>query len=149
MAAMSCGYLHSLEKNAEVPRHFALKANRPTSYNLERSIGPRVVAWPQITKHRGALRPKPRDQEHREPSGGTIGAIKPFELDRDVEQRSAAMRRFRQHLSVGQHFRSENGSVEGIIVSVWPTERGSEVIVKHLKTGDAVQVFVPSKLTPG
>lgn len=59
------------------------------------------------------------------------------------------MRRFRQHLSVGQHFRSENGSVEGIIVSVWPTERGSEVIVKHLKTGDAVQVFVPSKLTPG
>lgn len=54
---------------------------------------------------------------------------------------------FRQRLSVGQNFRSEDGSVEDVIVAVWPTEQGSEAIVKASSNGAEVQVFVPSKPT--
>ncbi|MBY0255918.1 MAG: hypothetical protein K2X54_31805 [Methylobacterium organophilum] len=57
------------------------------------------------------------------------------------------MRLFRQHLSVGQPFRSEDGSVNGVIVAVWPTDRGSEAIIKAHGNGTKVRVFVPSKAT--
>ena len=54
---------------------------------------------------------------------------------------------FRQRLAVGQKFRSEDGSVEGTIVAVWPTERGSEAIMKASSNGAEVQIFVPAKPT--
>ncbi|WP_165851080.1 hypothetical protein [Methylobacterium radiotolerans] len=57
------------------------------------------------------------------------------------------MRLFRQHLSVGQHFRSEDGTVDGVIVAIWPTDRGSEAIVKSHGNGTEIRVFVPSKPT--
>ncbi len=57
------------------------------------------------------------------------------------------MRLFRQHLSVGQPYRSEDGRVDGVIIAVWPTEHGSEAIVKVRGDGAEVQVFVPSKMT--
>ena len=57
------------------------------------------------------------------------------------------MRLFRQHLFVGQPFRSEDGSVDGVIVAVWPTDRGSEAIVKAHGDGVEIKVFVPPKTT--
>lgn len=55
------------------------------------------------------------------------------------------MRFFRQHLCVSQRFWSEEGSVEGVIVEVWPTDRGSEAIIKAHGDGTEIKVFVPSK----
>ncbi len=55
------------------------------------------------------------------------------------------MRLFRQHLSLGQDYRSGDGRIDGVIVAVWPTEHGSEAIVKAHSDGTEVKVFVPSK----
>lgn len=54
---------------------------------------------------------------------------------------------FRQHLFVGQPFRSEDGSVEGVILAVWAIDRGSEAIVKAHGDGAEIKVFVPPKTT--
>lgn len=59
------------------------------------------------------------------------------------------MRLFRQRLSVGQSFRSRDGSVDGVIIAVWPMEKGSEVLVRSSRDGAEIRAFVPSRARPG
>jgi hypothetical protein len=59
------------------------------------------------------------------------------------------MKLFRHRLSVGQPFRSKDGSVDGVIIAVWPVEKGSEVLVRSSCNGAEVRAFVPSRARPG
>lgn len=59
----------------------------------------------------------------------------------------STMKLFRRRLSVGQPFRSEDGSVDGLIIAVWPMEKGSEVLVRLTRNGAEIRAFVPSKTT--
>lgn len=58
------------------------------------------------------------------------------------------MKFMRKHLELGQDYRSDDGSVQGTIIKVWPVENGSEALIRLHSTSEVVRVFVPSEERP-
>ncbi|WP_331314141.1 hypothetical protein [Methylobacterium mesophilicum] len=54
----------------------------------------------------------------------------------------------RKRLEVGQDYCSDDGKIDGVIVKVWPLERGSEALVKLRGTADIVRVFIAGEGRP-
>lgn len=51
----------------------------------------------------------------------------------------------RKRLEVGQYYCSDDGTIQGVIIKVWPVERGSEALVRLQSTSTIIRVFVPSE----
>lgn len=54
----------------------------------------------------------------------------------------------RKHLEVGQYYCSDDGSIQGVIINLWPVENGSEVLVQRHSNSKIVRIFVPSEMRP-
>ncbi len=58
------------------------------------------------------------------------------------------MKFMRKRLEVGQDYKSDDGSIQGTIIKVWPVDKGSEALIRMHSTSEVVRVFIPSEEHP-